>query len=132
MLGMWGIEPDFDLFTDAAPEDNDVALLYHPQFDGVEAGECKTPLGVAHLAFEDRFLPFGNASTAVHPYSIGLGRDLHEGNWRLVSLTVALSSSSRPAAVGLGAPSRMLGQPYLGIARGVPCCSGRETDDIQA
>jgi hypothetical protein len=63
-----GAEPDFDLLCETAFEDEDYALLFDPQWDGVEDSVLGRRLGVANLHFDEWFHSF-REQIPVHPYS---------------------------------------------------------------
>src|SRR3954471_16538254 len=61
-------ESDFSELCDVAFEDEDVALLFDPQTDGIEDVEPNGRLDTAHLRLEEWFMPF-RPECPVHPYS---------------------------------------------------------------
>jgi hypothetical protein len=63
-----GAEADFDLLRETALEDEDYALLFDPQWDGIEDSERGRRLGMANLHFDEWFEPF-REGVPVHPYS---------------------------------------------------------------
>jgi hypothetical protein len=65
----WPAE-DFGDFRQEVFEDFDVDYLFDPAFDGVAEGETAAQMGMASMAFEDWFKPFGGGSRGMpHPYS---------------------------------------------------------------
>ena len=64
-----GIEADYELFEEAIYQDSDFKFLYQPEVDGIEDSPEFSYLGIGQLRFDEWFLPFDNAATAVHPYS---------------------------------------------------------------
>ena len=65
-----GVEADFGLFIDDAFQDFDYKFLYNLEMDGVEDTEVGIQHGIGRLHFDEWFIPFDNAATAVHPYLI--------------------------------------------------------------
>jgi len=63
-----GSEADFDELRETAYEDEDYALLFDPQWDGIEDSERGRRLGMANLRHDDWFTPFRDEDP-VHPYS---------------------------------------------------------------
>ena len=63
-----GTEADFDLLRETAFEDEDYALLFDPQWDGIEESKHGQRLGMANLGYDDWFRPFRD-DDPVHPYS---------------------------------------------------------------
>jgi hypothetical protein len=63
-----GAEAEFDLLCETAFEDEDYALLFDPQWDGIENSERGRRLGMANLHFDEWFKPF-REEAPVHPYS---------------------------------------------------------------
>ena len=68
ILERQGAEADFDSLRETALEDEDYALLFDPQWDGVEDSVVGRRLGVANLHFDEWFQPF-REQVPVHPYS---------------------------------------------------------------
>ena len=68
ILERQGAEADFDSLRETALEDEDYALLFDPQWDGVEDSVLGRRLGVAYLHFDEWFHPF-REQIPVHPYS---------------------------------------------------------------
>jgi hypothetical protein len=62
-----GIQADFDVLRETAFEDEDYALLFDPQWDGIEGSERGRRLGMANLGYDDWFVPFRDEDP-VHPY----------------------------------------------------------------
>jgi hypothetical protein len=63
-----GTEADFDVLRETAFEDEDYALLFDPQWEGIEDSERGRRLGMANLRHEDWFTPFRD-DHPVHPYN---------------------------------------------------------------
>ena len=61
-------EADFDSLRETAFEDEDYALLFDPQWDGIEESKHGQRLGMANLGYDDWFRPFRD-DDPVHPYS---------------------------------------------------------------
>ena len=51
-------------------QDSDFKLLYHADVDGIEDSPEFAYLRIGHLRLEEWFIPFDNATTTVHPYSV--------------------------------------------------------------
>jgi hypothetical protein len=62
-------DTDSDLLRETAFEDEDYALLFDPQWDGIEDSERGRRLGMANLRYDDWFIPFRD-DTQVHPYNL--------------------------------------------------------------
>ena len=63
-----GAEADFSALYEAAFEDEDYALLFDPQWDGIEDTDRGQMLGMANLRPGDWFEPFRDEDP-VHPYN---------------------------------------------------------------
>ena len=63
------MKADFGGFEEEIYQDSDFKLLYQPDMDGIEDSPEFSHLGIGLLRFDEWFIPFDNASTAVHPYS---------------------------------------------------------------
>jgi hypothetical protein len=61
-------EADLDSLRETAFEDEDYALLFDPQWDGIEDSARGRQLGMANLGYDDWFSPFSDEAT-VHPYT---------------------------------------------------------------
>jgi hypothetical protein len=62
-----GASAGFDLLRETAFEDEDYALLFDPQWDGIEDSERGRRLGIANLRFDEWFKPF-RKEAPIHPY----------------------------------------------------------------
>ena len=65
-----GVKADFGGFEEEIYQDSDFKLLYQPDMDGIEDSPEFSHLGIGLLRFDEWFIPFDNASTAVHLYSV--------------------------------------------------------------
>lgn len=65
-----GMEADFGMWDEYALEDTDHEWLYSAASDGIEDAPEGQWLGVAHLGYDEWFLPF-NPPRTMHPYADG-------------------------------------------------------------
>lgn len=68
LLGKRGIVADFSTWDDLALEDADHEWLYTSEYDGIEDTAEGQWLGVAHLGYDEWFVPF-NPPRTMHPYA---------------------------------------------------------------
>ena len=68
ILESQGVKADFDWLRETAFEDEDYALLFDPQWDGIEESEHGRRLDMANLRYDEWFKPFREGAP-VHPYS---------------------------------------------------------------
>jgi hypothetical protein len=62
-----GTGTDFDSLRETAFEDEDYALLFDPQWDGIDQSAHGRRLGMASLRYDDWLIPFRDEDP-VHPY----------------------------------------------------------------